>query len=406
MFRKSLLLGVILASLCALQVAAAQGAQATAHDPDHTEADDHDHDELVGARLLIGEAGTAQLYVLDLDSGEVIAHFTAPGPSSIYQLPDPRYAVAVHRADNRVSIIHSGLTAVDHGDHADLLLGNPHVLATLNVGRQPTHVFARGTDLAFFSDQDGTVAWLDARLLGISLDYAEIVAREPGHGAMAVLDGHMVVGLPDGGVDVYTRDGRSVAHFSGCPGLHGQAALSDTVTFGCSDGVIVIRSVGAGLFTAHKLANPPRSPEGARVSTLTSDDDSAVLVGNFGQGIAVIDPVALTITTHALPTSQIAGRIYEHGELYVHLGVDGNLRSIDPATGEVLAIVAVSGDSSAQGSQRPTLTVFGSSAYVTDPVTYVVREIDLEHFEEERHFHLTFMPSGVALMAIPGAVAH
>lgn len=404
MFRKITLAGLISVLVGAFALAAAQGT--AVHGPDHAAHDDHEEDELVGARLLIGEAGTPQLYVLDLDSGAVIAHFTVPGPSSIYQLPDTRYALAVHRADNRVSVIHSGLTAVDHGDHADLLQGNPYVLATLNVGRQPTHVYARGSDLAFFNDQDGTVAWLDARLLGVSLDYVEIAAREPAHGAMAVLSGHMVVGLPDGGVDVYAPSGRSVAQFSGCPGLHGQAPLGNTVTFGCTDGVLVVRSASGGVFTAHKIANPPRSPEGARVSTLTSDDDSAVLIGNFGQGIAVIDPVALTITTHALPTNQIAGKLYEHGEFYVHLGLDGNLRSIDPTTGEVLAELVVSGDASAQGSIRPTLAVFGSRAYVTDPVTLVVREIDLEHFEEERHFHLTFMPSGVALMAIPGASLH
>lgn len=402
MLKKTFLASLILVLISALALAAAQSAT------DHDDDDDHDHHgELVGARLLLGEAGAAQLYVLDLDSGEVIAGFTTPGPASIYQLPDPRHAVAVHRADHRVSIVHSGLTAVDHGDHADLLQGSPHILSTLNLGRQPTHVFARGSDLAFFNDEDGTLAWLDARLLGISLDYVEITAREPAHGAMAVLNGHMVVGLPtgDGSVDVYTSDGRSVAQFSGCPGLHGQAALGDTVTFGCTDGVLVIRSVGAGLFTGHKIANPPRSPEGARVSTLTSDDDSAVLVGNFGQGIAIIDPVALTITTHALPTNQIAGRLYEHGELYLHLGLDGNLRAIDPASGEVLATLRVA-DEVVGTAIRPTLAVFGEYAYVTDPGALVVREIHLEHFEEERHWHLSFVPSGVAVMAIPGALLH
>lgn len=398
MFRRTLLASLILALISHLALTAAQSAE------DHDD-DDHHHGGVEGARLLLSEAGAAQLYVLDLDSGVVIAHFTTPGPASIYQLPDPRYAVAVHRADHRVSIVHSGLSAIDHGDHADLLQGNPYVLSTLNLGRQPTHVYARGSDLAFFNDEDGTVAWLDARLLGISLDYVEIAAREPGHGAMAVLSGHMVVGLPSGDVDVYTRDGRSAAQFSGCPGLHGQAALGDTVTFGCSDGVLVIRSVGAGLFSGHKIANPPRSPEGARVSTLTSDDDSAVLVGNFGQGIAVVDPVALTIATHALPTNQIAGRLYEHGELYLHLGLDGNLRSIDPATGEVLAILRVA-DEVVGTAVRPTLAVLGDHAYVTDPGALVVREIHLEHFEEERHWHVSFVPSGVAVMAIPGALSH
>ncbi len=122
----------------------------------------------------------------------------------------------MHHADHRVTFVHSGLTEIDHGDHADLVEGLPYVLQTVNVGLQPTHVFARGNDLAFFNEGDGTVAWLDRRLLGVSLDYVAIDGRGPGRGAVAVLGDHAFVGYPGTGlVDAVDRSGATIATFEG-----------------------------------------------------------------------------------------------------------------------------------------------------------------------------------------------
>lgn len=166
------------------------------HGDDHHDhaAHDHGHAGVAGTRLLVAEAGGARLLVLDVATGRELARFGTPGPGTVHQLPDPQLAVVVHRDENRVTFVHSGLTAIDHGDHADLVEGNPYVLQTLNVGLRPTHVFAQGDDLAFFNDGDGTVAWLDRRLLGVSLDYAVLDGRGPDHGAVAIVDDHAFVG--------------------------------------------------------------------------------------------------------------------------------------------------------------------------------------------------------------------
>lgn len=333
--------------------------------------------------------------------------FGTPGLASVVQLPDPRLAVATHRAEHRVTIVHSGLSEVDHGDHADLLEGNPHVLATLNVGRQPTHVFARGNDLAFFSDQDGTVAWMDVRLLGISLDYQLIEAREPAHGAMAVLGEHMVVGLPggDGRVDVYDRAGRSLAQFQGCPGLHGQGVLGSHVVFGCSDGVLIVEALPGAVFTAHKVANPRGSAEGARVGTVVADPEAEVLIGNFGAGFAVIRPQERSMEVVALPAGYVAGRFYEEGTAFLVLSADGVLRSFDPLSGVETAHLHLAADI-AESSPRPSLALLGEFAYLSDPGHAAVIEVDLHDFEVSRRFELPFRPASMAVMAIPGAVSH
>lgn len=378
-------------------------------DVDHDDADHddhHGHSDVEGTRLLVADADGARLWVLDLVDGEVLASFGTPGLGAVHQLPDPRLAVVTHRAEHRVTIVHSGLSEVDHGDHADLLQGNPYVLATLNVGRQPTHVFARGNDLAFFNDQDGTVAWLDTRLLGISLGYTEIQARQPDHGALAVVGDHMVVGLYETGeVDVYDRAGRSVAQFGGCPGLHGQGALGDAVVFGCSDGVLIVEALAGGVFTASKVANPRGSAEGARVGTVVTDPDAEVLIGNFGAGFAIILPQERSFSTVSLPAAFVAGRFYDEGEAFVLLSADGVLRSIDPLTGTELAHLHLLHEVGSGGA-RPSLTVLGEYAYVSDPEHRAIIEIDLHDFEVSREIAVPFVPASLAVLAIPGASIH
>lgn len=389
--------------------------EAHVHDEDHDHDEEHDHGEdhghahaegVAGTRLLVSEAGGATLLVLDLATGAELARFGTPGPGSVHQLPDPQLAVVVHRDEHRVTFVHSGLTEIDHGDHADLVEGNPYVLQTLNVGLQPTHVFARGNDLVFFNDGDGTVAWLDRRLLGVSLDYVVLDGREPDHGAVAVVDGHAYVGyLRTGLVDVVDRSGATVATFEGCPGLHGQAPWASGVAFGCSDGVLLVEARSGGTFAAHKVANPPGSAEGARVGAVVGDPGSATLIGNFGQGIALIDPAARSLTPVALPASPLAMRFAEAGEVLVVLTADGTLHALDPASGGVLRSVAVV-DALETGATRPTMTVLGEHVYVADPLHAEVVEVHVDDFEVERRLAVPFAPGGVAGLAIPGAVAH
>ena len=380
-----------------------------ADEHDHDHADDHDHahaEGVAGTRLLVAEANGATVLVLDLETGAELARFGTPGPGSVYQLPNPQLAVVVHGADDRVTFVHSGLTEIDHGDHADLVEGLPYVLQTLNVGQQPSHFFARGNDLVFFNDGDGTVAWFDRRLLGVSLDYVAIEGREPDHGAVAVLDGHAFIGyLRTGLVDVVARSGATVATFEGCPRLHGQAPWGSGVAFGCSDGVLLVEHRSGETFAAHKVAKPVGSAEDARVGTLVSDPGSAILAGNFGQGIALIDPIARSLTPLALPAAPLVLRFAEAGEVLVVLAADGVLYEIDPAFGEVGRSVAVV-DAYVTGDPRPTMTVLGEHVYVADPLHAEIVEVHVDEFEVERRLPVPFAPGGIAGLAILGAVQH
>jgi hypothetical protein len=253
------------------------------------------------------------------------------------------------------------------------------------------------------------VAWLDARLLGVSLDFVEVPGPGPGSlgtgGALAVVDGHLVAVGADGTARVHDRRGGVVAEFGGCPAPQGQAVLGDVAVLGCGDGVLLVTAAGGGVFTAHKIALPGSGPDGARFRTLAADAGGPLVVGDFGQGVALIDVVARTLTTVPLPAAPADLRFAEGGEVLLVLTTDGFLHALDPATGEVNASVRVT-DAAAAGGARPSLAALGAAAFVADPEQREVVWVDVDHMEIEARWSLPFAPGSVAVMAIEGAVRH
>jgi hypothetical protein len=279
-------------------------------------------------------------------------------------------------------------------------------LQTVNVGRQPAQFFARGNDLVFFNDGDGTVAWLDRRLLGVSLDYVVIDGRGPDHGGVATFDDHAFVGYARAGlVDVVDRSGETVATFEGCPSLRGQAPWASGVAFGCSDGVLLVEARPDGTFAADKLTYPAGGADGARVGTVVGDPGSEVLVGDFGQGIAVIDTAAGSVASVALSASPLVMRFAEAGEVLIVLSADGMLHALEPASGTVVRSVAVV-EALEPGATRPTMVVLGEHVYVGDPLHEEIVEVHVDAFEVERRLAVPFAPGGVAGLAILGAAQH
>ena len=381
------------------------------HEHGEPEHDDHDHVHgTEGTRLLVASLDGPEMIVLDAEAGTVVGRFTVPGPGTAHQLPNAQLAAVVHRETNRVTFVHSGLTTIDHGDHADLLVGSPYVLSTVNLGREPSTLFAAGNDIAVWLAGDGGAAWLDARLLGVSLDFVEVAGPGVGSvarsGVVAAVDGHLVVAGADGAaVRVHDRRANEVAAFGGCPAPQGQAVLGDVAAFGCSDGVLLVQSAGGGVFTSHKIAHPPGGPADARVRTLVAHAGGPLVVGGFGQGVALIDVVTRTARTVPLPAEPTGMRLAEDGEVLLVLTKDGYLHALDPASGAVDASVRVTGGAAA-GEARPSLATLGGAVFVADPEHREIVRVDVDHMEVEARWPLPFTPGSLAAMGIEGAIRH
>jgi outer membrane protein assembly factor BamB len=364
-------------------------------------------EEVHPGRLVISDAKSGMLQVLDLEKGAVVGSFSSPGPANVYATPGGQFAFAVHREANRVSIVYGGMELEDHGNHADIKLSNPYSSATLNTGPKPTHFFAHGKDIAIFNDGDGTVAVFNQDRLGLSMDFSEISTGPADHGAPVVLDGMLLSGGVAGGVvSLFTGSGRKVMQFpQNCPRLHGEAVLGAVVGFGCGDGVLLLEKRGSG-FAAKKIPNPAGTPENVRVGTLISHAKHLVMVGNFGKGLVWVDPKTATLQPFALPANPASFKFDADGRLVV-LTADGNLHTVDMVGKKVVSSLGVTAPitASGEGAVRPSLAVGDGMAYISLPDKGEVLEVDLATMQIKRKFAVGGTPGSVALLQV-GGVQH
>ena len=377
----------------------------------HAAAPNAHGEEAVGQRLLVTDLNSSTVTVLDLTDGTALGTFSTPAEAgSAYASPSGRYGIVIHRAENRISVIHSGLRLEDHGDHADLVQGAPYVLNTLNVGREPTHYWAHGDEIAIFNDADGTVAVLNERTFGLSLEYTEITTAQPDHGAAVVLSDTILAGYYDlGRVDAYSREGELLESIKGCPGLHGEATLGDTAAFGCEDGVLLIR-VEDGEISSSKVTNPAGAAEGAHVSTVKAHDDAAVFIGNFGDALAWIDPESETLNVIDLPTTPLRFEFDHEGAHVVALTADGTLHVLEADSGEAHGHVPVMDAVDISGGygtyDTPSLAIADGKAYVGLPATSQIAEVHLDEVIVERELDFDGKPSSLAVLALEGGTTH
>ncbi|MBO1438726.1 hypothetical protein [Meiothermus sp. CFH 77666] len=351
-------------------------------------------------RLVVADGKTGLLQVLDLEKGELVGRFTSPGPANVYSAPGGQYAFAIHREQNRVTIVYGGLGLEDHGDHKDLTLQTPYIWATVNTGPKPTHFKSHGNQIVIYNDGDGTMAVFDARKLGLVPDFREIATGAPDHGAPVALERAVLAGsLNRGVVEVFTLGGRKITEFAGCPRLHGQAVLGGTIAYGCSDGVLLVEQQGSG-FIARKLPNPTGTPERVRVGTLIAHSMYPFFIGNFGQGLARIDS---SIRPMPLPAAPVRFQFDRNGLLVV-LTADGSLHTLEASTGKVLASLKVSEPitASGEGAVRPGLTTGDGVAFVTLPDKGEVLEVDLGRLQIKRRFNVGGNPASVAWLWVDG----
>lgn len=362
---------------------------------------------VTASRLIVADAKTNALSVVNLTDGKTLGTFSTPGKlSGLYAGPSGQYAYALHRDDDRVTVLHSGLSTLPHGDHDDLVQKAPHVLATLNVGQQPTHFFAHGDRIVIFNDKGGSVAVFGETLLGKTNDMQVVKVAQPDHGAATVMGNVLLSGyLRLNRVDAYDlKSGQLLKTVDGCPALHGEAILGDTSYFGCTDGVLAVTVKGAEI-TSQKLTNPAGTPESTRVGTVVAHAKSGTLYGNFGSGLARWTAQDKALTPIALPAAPLKFIFAEDGQRLLVLTADGALHALDARTGRVLqsaAGVVKPADAADKAAIRPTMTLGQTSAYLTSPTTGEVLEVALNNLTVTRRLAVGGTPAMVALTSASG----
>lgn len=338
--------------------------------------------------LLIAQAESHRLSLLNSTTLDIIRHYDMPGRTAVLGTSsDKQYGFAIHRDDNFVSII----------DPSNLTM-----LRTVGVDQHPTHFHAHDGYSVIFNDGVGSVSIFDEANLP---EFTTTVVTQPDHGSALLIGDYLLVGyLRRGCVEVYRRDHTDILQiFDCCPMLHGATQVNDIAIFGCSDGVLLLKPDG-DKFSAIKIDNPQETPQRVRVGLFATHPNSPFALGNFGQGLALIDTQAETMHIISLSDYPIKFSFDPTGEAILVLTANGVFQKIS-LTGDIQHATQVTPPTSIpkgpDGKLRPSFIVGGRSAYIISPDESLLVELSLTTFVPRQRTQLDFSPSAITFLNCP-----
>jgi len=384
-------------------------------------------------RVVAIDGETGELTVVDPETEQVVGRFgtAAGGWTPIASSGGGRYVLVNHNEASAVTLLDGGLRLEDHGDHVDLVVGAPFVRATVEVGRAPAHYWTHDGVIAVYSDGDGTVTLFDESELDERIEPVTFSVGPADHASIALLDDALLVAPYGGGrVDVYDLEGGLIEEgIATCPGAHGEGRAGGTVAFACDDGLLLI-SAGEDGFRTERLAYPggavatpeatPATPETAatpaatpvveRSNLIAWHEETSVLVGDFPDGLLLIDPAAGTVDRIELPATPLWMTFDTEGERVAVLTDDGALHAIDPLRGEVLwstptrTPYSIEEDQATGYRSYPFVAAGPDAVYVPDPEAGEIVEVALDSGDVTKRITLDGEPARVALVVATGAV--
>ena len=234
--------------------------------------DDHDHDDVSAAgRLAISAKDSNLVSVYDLADSMLLDSFAvADTPSALAASASKRYALVVQRTTDRIEFIDGGVFQEDHGDHLHDYQQEPALASFVLTDSRPTHITTNDSQVAVFFDGDaatGTPAALavftDADITSDSGGYAVLHYNTNMHGAAQARGEILVSTIRDATTASTLPDQVGIYHVHGdhfhleqefetrCPGLHGSAQNKDYVSFGCTDGVMLLKEGAISMALLH-----------------------------------------------------------------------------------------------------------------------------------------------------------
>lgn len=402
--------------------------------------DDHDHDDVSAAgRLAISAKDSNLVSVYDLADSTLLDSFAvADTPSALAASASKRYALVVQRTTDRIEFIDGGVFQEDHGDHLHDYQQEPALASFVLTDSRPTHITTNDSQVAVFFDGDaatGTPAALavftDADITSDSGGYAVLHYNTNMHGAAqargeyvlsTIRDANSATTLPDQ-VGLYHAHGD---HFHDelvfdelCPGLHGSAQNEHFISFGCTDGVLLIEQAADNSFTASKLANSTEFTGTMRIGTLVGNKTAEHFVGFAGTTMFAIhaqdSEMALVDWQGAEGATLVGYGFADSGEKFVLLDSQGYLTILnyhghehdgeaEQAPFEVAAKVQLTTADVAtmpEGSRfELAISASDDKVYVTNPIDNTLLTVDTADAEVVATKQLDFVPHKLVWLGV------
>jgi len=417
--------------VCAAASVLLSGCGGSSSSPGDMEGRHLDSDVETEGRLVVFDQDSAAVKVLDLDTEEVLSMHPLSGEAPrLYASPDKRYAVIIQRSDGLVSFLDSGLYTEDHGDHLHDYVEDPTLLSFSLSGSKPTHYTPHEDHAAIFFDGlegvTSSVMLLSDASIGAGDIVGELSLSNNMHGAAKLIDEQLFTTYRDPSITETTlpaaverysfSDGALTfehRYSEACPRLHGSAATDSFITFGCSDGVLVVDLTQTS-YPAIKLSNPGSLLEDSRIGSLYSHPDVDDFVGVAKNQFFVINMNSPSDPYQELPVpdgvSRIAQGFSTHAETFYILGDDGNLYLFDVdadwSASDPVKVMDVQTEDEVGVTPAITVSQVEDVLFILHSSGQQVLEVESQTGEILRTINLDFTASSLAWLGLSEGHAH
>ncbi len=373
-------------------------------------ADDH----VSAWRLFVADHSSAEVTALDLVSGKTLATIPLAGPATLYTTEGAVFAV--QGSANQVSVIRSGISLDDHGDHGDIEISDPELVDAVMTGEKPAHFVEHGGKAAMFFDGSGLIELFSAEQWAHDgrIESQQLDSGTAHHGVAIPWGAYTLTSVADAenekkprlGLNVLDVDGAVVGDTHACPDLHGEATSGNLVIVGCGDGILIVS--GSGEPQVIKLSYQDL-PDG-KATTFLGGVGMQYFLGNYGADkVVLIDPAeAEPYRLVDLPTRRVHFAVDPIRPKFAYVFTeDGKLHQLDVLSGEIAQSLAVTEPYSMDGEwslPRPRIAVAGDVVAVTDPNQGQVHLVDIASFTQTGTIPVAGAPYNIVAVGGSGTV--
>lgn len=365
-------------------------------------------------RLFVSDHAEPVVRAIDAETGKVLANLATKGPTTLHRSESGRTVFAVQGESDMISVISSGLSMGDHGDHGDLKIEAPSLLETTFPGAKPSHFVDHHGDIALFFDGEGIARTISEKdVLAGSKTVGEVKTAAPHHGVAVAFGNHVLVSEPNSekpdelpiGIRVIDSAGAPVGDLHACPDLHGEASSGNILAIACAEGLLLVKA-GGDAPSIELLPYSEGLPEG-KSTTLVGGRSLQYFLGNYGpSAVVVIDPTAKdAFRLIELPTRRVHFAVDPVRPKFAYVFTeDGRLHRIDVLAGQIVGTLALTEPYSMDGhwsDPRPRIAVAGDSIIVSDPLKSVLHVVDAGTLAETGNIPVEGKPFNV--VAIGGS---
>lgn len=369
-------------------------------------------------RLFISDHEAAVVRVIDAGNGELLDTIGVDGPASLQRSSSGTLVFATQWEAGKVNVIKSGITFRDHGDHADLDIGDAELLDVQIDGPKPGHlVEVQGNVAQWFDGEDAVRIFTEKAALDGAFETRDVGVGAPHHGVAVPYRNHVVVSIPNPkdaselpiGVRIVDLEGEAVGEDVACPGLHGSAWSGNLFALACETGLLMITNNG-DVPTIQHLPYASSLPEG-RSGTLIGGEALQYFIGNYGPDrLLLIDPSEGEngYQLIQLPTRRVHFAVDPVRLRFAYaMTEDGQLHKIDVLQGALTQSLSVADPVPADADwrvPRPRIAVAGDNVVVSDPLNGRLHLINAATFEHAGEIVVEGTPLSIVAVGGTGRV--